>query len=64
MRGRTFRAILNGYTSPEDDGAEDALLLTERTTNDWWQDRSVWRALQNDFPEYPVFIKDDGSALC
>lgn len=64
MRGRTFRAILKGYTSPDDDGAEDALLLTQRTTNDWWRDESVWRALRGDFPDYPVFLKDDGSAIC
>lgn len=63
MRGRTFSAIIKGYTVPDDDGADDALLLTQRTTNDWWRDEPLWRALRGDFPDYPVF-KDDGSAIC
>lgn len=64
-RERGLRIAIRGRTEPEDDlPADDALLLTQRAPNDWWRDEFVMRALRGDFPDYPVFFKDDGSAIC
>lgn len=77
MRGRTFRAIIKGYTSPDDDGAEDALLLTERLperdpSTDWWFDIEIRFAMDGPMkhsfqPEWENDFDpwpEDESAVC
>lgn len=62
MRERGILIAIRGHTIPDDE--DDALLLTERTTNDWWKDGPIWKVLRGEYPDYFVNFKDDGSAIC
>jgi len=63
MRERGILIAIRGHTIPDDE--DDAVLLTERTTNDWWKSEpEIWRVLRGEFPDYAVFFKGDGSAIC